>query len=105
MPGDRFGQCVISVARKRDRLGGLQLLDIRRSQRDDLHVDAGGIAQVAHQPRRGYHLARLLLEVAVRAEKARCGEMLFKRYGTHGLDSPLPPDAIPEPDFPRSCNT
>jgi hypothetical protein len=29
-------------------------------------------------------LAGLLFEVAVRADKARRGEMLFKRYGTHG---------------------
>jgi hypothetical protein len=36
-------------------------------------------------------LARLFLEVAARAiEKARRGEMLFKRDGAHGLDAPLP---------------
>jgi hypothetical protein len=87
------------------RLGGFQLLDTRRGQRDDLHVDAGGIhlgdppfadvAQVAHQPLgTAAELARLFLEVAARTiEKVRRGEMLFKRDGAHGLDAPLPLDS------------
>jgi hypothetical protein len=117
-PGDRFGQRVIGVARQRHRLGGFQLLDTRRGQRDHLHVDAGGIhlgdpafadvAQVAHQPLgAAAHLARLLLEVAARAiEKARRGEMLFKRDGAHGLDAPPPPNATFKPGFPgwRRCS-
>ena len=61
------------------------------------------VAQVAHQPLgAAADLARLFLEVAARAiEKARRGEMLFKRDGAHGLDAPLPPDITPKPGFLR----
>jgi hypothetical protein len=99
--GHGFGQRVIGIARESSCLSRFQLLHARRGQRDDLHVDAGGIhlgdpsladvAQIAHQPfGEAANLARLFLEVATRAiEKAGRSEMLFKRDGAHGLDAPL----------------
>jgi hypothetical protein len=39
----RRGERVVTFARQRHRLGGVELFGARRSQRQHLHVDAGGI--------------------------------------------------------------
>jgi ABC transporter substrate binding protein len=99
--GDGVCQHIIGVASEHLCVANFQLLDTRRGQRNHLHVDAGGIhlgdaalaevAQVAYQllsP--ATELTSLFLEVTARAiEKVRCGEMLFKRDGAHGLDTPV----------------
>src|ERR1700741_4369538 len=99
--GDGVCQHIIGVASEYLCVANFQLLDTRRGQRNHLHVDAGGVhlgdaalaevAQVAYQllsP--ATELTSLFLEVTARAiEKVRCGEMLFKRDGAHGLDAPV----------------
>ena len=93
---DRGGEEIVGVADDCRRVGLLQLLDARRGERDDLHVDAGrvhgGDTLVAEVAQFGdqflgagvVELFRLLLEIAPRTvEKRRSGKVFFERDGAH----------------------
>ena len=89
------GERIVGVARKRDRVGGVQLLGARRGQRQHLHVDAGGVhggdalvADIAKRleqlERAAFEFQRRVFEVlAGTVEKQRRGEMFFKSDDLH----------------------
>src|SRR5580704_9276634 len=93
---DRGGEEIVGVADDGRRVGLVELLDARRGERHDLHVDArrvhGGDALVAEVAQFGdeflgagvVELFRLFLEIAPRTvEKRRSGKVFFERDGAH----------------------
>ena len=96
----RVGEVIVGVARQRDRLGRVQLLDARRGERQHLHVDAGRIH--FRQPL-GADVAQPVDQVGIAAadrfgavfqlapgtsKNPGVAKVFFKRYGAHGCYTP-----------------
>jgi hypothetical protein len=100
---DGIGKIVVGIPSHRDGIGCFQLLHARRRQRQDLHIDTGGvhfrqplgpeIAQAVHHQRvTAANLLRPLFdETCGTVKEWRARKMLFKRNGAH-VPSALHPD-------------
>ena len=103
----RRGEVIVGVARERDGIGRVQLLDARRGERQHLHVDAG---RIHFRQSLGIDVAQPLDQIGIAAadgfgpvfqlapgdvEKSRRGEVFFKRDGAHGCYTPNSFSALP----------